>query len=213
MAAAVAAAGLTVGGTLYAQADTVNGSDCPDVDVSFARGTFELSGVGIVGSPFAKALAADLPGKKVTTYAVDYAADAAQLSAGSGATDMSKHVTALAARCANTRFVVGGYSQGATVTDIAIGVKTVLGSGTAIPASLAPRVAAVVTFGNPMRIVGQRPETASPTFASRWDDFCSSGDPVCAGGANVVTHITYAINGDADKGAKFAAEHVVTDKS
>ena len=27
-----------------------------------------------------------------------------------------------------------------------------------------------------MRIVGQRPEPASPTFASRWDDFCSSGD-------------------------------------
>ncbi|MEV5842502.1 hypothetical protein AB0M32_11080 [Streptomyces sp. NPDC051985] len=44
------------------------------------------------------------------------------------------------------------------------------------------------------------------------DDFCSSGDPVCADGVNAVTHVSYAVNGDAEKGAKFAAEHVLAYK-
>lgn len=70
-------------------------------------------------------------------YAVHYAADVTQLSAGSGATDMSNHITLLAAQCPGTVFVIGGYSQGAYATDIAVGIQTVLGSGTPIPASLA----------------------------------------------------------------------------
>ncbi|MFG3295162.1 cutinase family protein [Streptomyces sp. NPDC048179] len=69
-----------------------------------------------------------------------------------------------------------------------------------------------MTFGNPMRIVGKRPDTAGPNFAARWDDFCSSGDPVCADGVNAVTHVAYAVDGDAEKGAKFAAEHVLAYK-
>ncbi|WP_406437617.1 cutinase family protein [Streptomyces sp. NBC_01613] len=211
--ATVAAAGLTVGGTLYAQAATVTAAaaSCSDVDVSFARGTGELSGVGIVGSPFTKAVASALPGKTVTTYAVDYPADYAQATAGTGATDMSKHVTSLAAQCPNTLFVIGGYSQGASVTDIATGMKTSLGSGTAIPAELAPRVAAVVTFGNPIHLTGQSIESGAPTYAPKWADFCASGDPVCGGGAGA-SHLAYISNGDTDKGAKFAAEHVLAAK-
>ncbi|MFJ5305440.1 cutinase family protein [Streptomyces sp. NPDC088350] len=214
-AATVAAAGLTVGGTLYAQAATVTAAaaSCSDVDVSFARGTGELPGVGIVGSPFTKAVASDLPGRTVTVYAVDYAADYAQSSAGAGATDMSKHITSLAARCPDTLFVIGGYSQGASVTDIATGMKTGLGSGTAIPASLAPRVAAVVTFGNPVHLTGRSIESGSPAYAPKWDDFCASGDPVCGGGANGAAHIAYLSNGDTEAGAQFAAEHVLALKN
>jgi cutinase len=192
-----------------APATATSAASCPDVDVVFARGTGEVPGLGIVGTPFAAAVAAHLPGKTVDDYAVAYAADFAQLSAGPGATDMSNHVMAVAAQCPGTLFVIGGYSQGASVTDIAVGIPTILGSGTTIPAALAPRVAAVVTFGNPIHLTGVSIPAASPTYAPKWDDFCAPGDPVCAGGVNVLSHLTYVINGDAASGAAYAAAKVL----
>jgi cutinase len=188
--------------------DSPAASACPDVNVVFARGTGELPGLGMVGTPFASAVSADLPGKTVTDYAVNYAADAAQTSAGPGATDMSQHITALAAQCPGTIFVIGGYSQGASVTDIAIGISTALGMGTAIPVSLAPRVAAVVTFGNPLRLTGQTIASASPLYAPRADEFCNLGDPVCGNGANILAHLTYGTDGSATQAAQFAAGKV-----
>jgi cutinase len=146
----------------------------------------------------------------VTRFAVDYPADVAQLSAGSGATNMSQHIISMAAQCSNTKFVIGGYSQGATVTDIAIGIKTVLGSGTSIPTELAPRVAAVVVFGNPQRIVGSDIPSSSALYGPKAIDFCAAGDPVCQGGVNGLAHIAYLTNGDIDKGAKFAAGKVLS---
>jgi cutinase len=145
----------------------------------------------------------------VTDYPVNYAADAAQDSAGPGATDMSDHIISMAAQCPDTRFIIGGYSQGASVTDIALGIQTVLGTGTAIPASIDPRVAAIVTFGNPLRQTGQTIASASPANASKSDDFCNQGDPVCANGINILEHVAYATNGDATQGAQFAANKVL----
>ncbi|MEU6251496.1 cutinase family protein [Streptomyces sp. NPDC047043] len=84
---------------------------------------------------------------------------------------------------------------------------------TAIPESLAPRVAAVVTFGNPIRLTGQSIDSTSPTYAPKRDDFCASGDPVCGGGVSGDSHIAYLTNGDTDKGARFAAEHVLALKN
>ncbi|KAE9263410.1 hypothetical protein PF008_g32371, partial [Phytophthora fragariae] len=52
-------------------------------------------------------------------------------SAGPGATDMTNHVVSVAKECPNTVFVLGGYSQGASVT-------ATLGSGGTIPENLAP---------------------------------------------------------------------------
>ncbi|WP_431972631.1 cutinase family protein [Nocardia sp. bgisy134] len=191
-------------------AATASAASCTDVDVTFARGTLELPGLGIVGGPFTQALIAELPGKSVTTYAVDYLADPAQLSAGSGATKMTEHVISVAARCPNTRFVIGGYSQGATVTDIAAGIKTVLGSGTAIPASLASRVVAVVTFGNPIRLTGKTIAAGSPTYSPKWADYCASGDPVCNNGVSALDHVAYIVDGSTEAGAKFAAARVLS---
>ena len=192
-----------------ASAAVSTGTSCPDVNVVFARGTIELPGLGIVGTPFASAVSADLPGMTVTDYAVNYAADITQDSAGPGATDMSEHIISMAAQCPDTRFIIGGYSQGATVTDIAIGIQTVLGTGTTIPASIAPRIAAIVTFGNPLRLTGQTIASASPANAAKSDDFCNQGDPVCANGVNGLAHIEYAFNGDATQGAQFAASKVL----
>jgi cutinase len=144
----------------------------------------------------------------VDAYAVNYAADVAQTSAGPGATDMTQHVESVSASCPTTKFVLGGYSQGASVVDIAIGISTVLGSGQTIPTSLAPKIAAVVTFGNPIGLLGQTIAAASSTYGSRSVSYCNSGDPVCGSGVDIMAHLMYGTNGDAAAGASFAAKEV-----
>jgi cutinase len=199
-AVAVFAAATAVVTALPASAAT-----CSDVDVAFARGSGESPGLGIVGSPFTQSLKSDLPGRSVSTYAVNYAADLAQTSAGPGATDMSNHVKSVAAQCPNTVFVLGGYSQGASVTDISIGIPTLLGTGTTIPTNLASRVKAVVVFGNPLRLYGQTINSASALYGPKAKEFCNVGDPVCANGTNILAHLTYNTNGSTTTGASFAA--------
>jgi cutinase len=203
-AAVVAATSLT--GVALAAAPAT--AACADVEVVFARGTIEAPGLGIVGTPLVSAIKSALPGKSVNSYAVDYAADVAQTSAGSGATDMSNHVKSVAASCSNTAFVLGGYSQGASVTDIAIGIPTVLGAGGAIPTDLAPRVKAIVVFGNPLRLFGQTINTASSLYGAKALDTCADGDPVCGNGVNVLAHLTYAFDGSTTTAAQFAASKI-----
>jgi cutinase len=203
-AAAVATTALCAAAGL-AVATPASAAVCTDVDVVFARGTLDP---GIVGGPFSDAVKADLPGKTVSVYNVNYAADVLQTSAGAGATDMTSHVKSVAASCPNTKFVLGGYSQGASVTDIAIGIPTLLGSGDAIPVNLAPSVAAVVVFGNPLAIFGQHIPTASMLYGAKSKEFCNSGDPVCANGVNVAAHLLYGFDGSATAGGKFAADKV-----
>ena len=203
----VVASSILVGGV--AVAAPASAATCSDVELVFARGSGEVPGLGIVGSPLLSSLQQDLPGKTVTSYAVNYAADIAQTSAGAGATDMTRHVTQVAGTCPATSFVIGGYSQGASVTDIAIGLPTFLGTGQVIPTDLAPRIAAVVVFGNPARLAGGRPiTTGSALYGSRAFDKCNTGDPVCGGGALVTAHLTYGFDGGARDGAAFAANLV-----
>lgn len=178
---------------------------CPDVHIIFARGTLDP---GIVGGPFVNALKLRLIGKNVTNYNVNYAADVLQLSAGSGATDMTRNFNQLAGRCPLTKFVLGGYSQGATVTDIAIGIRTVLGRGETIPATSAGRVAAVVVFGNPLKLTGGDINRDAPLYIGKNMDICNLGDPVCAAGFNVAAHISYGFDGATNRGADFAAQRV-----
>ncbi|GAA3386074.1 cutinase family protein [Cryptosporangium minutisporangium] len=203
-AAAVVAASLT---GVAISASPANAA-CADVEVVFARGSGELPGLGIVGTPLVRAIQQNLPGKTVTSYAVNYAASVSQTSAGPGATDMSNHVRQVAAQCANTVFVLGGYSQGASVTDIAIGIRTLLGTGGTIPTSLAPRIKAVTVFGNPLRLYGQSINTASPLYGQRALDICATGDPVCGGGFNAIAHLSYTTNGSVTRAAQFAAARV-----
>jgi cutinase len=178
---------------------------CADVEVLFARGTGEAPGLGVLGTPFVRSVTSALSDRTVTSYAVNYAAESSQRSAGPGATDLTNHLTATAAACPGTRFVLGGYSQGATVVDLALGIRTGTTTGTAIPAALEPRVAAIVVFGNPLGISGRTIATASPTYAARARDFCATGDPVCGGGSSFSAHLAYRTNGDVTAGADFAA--------
>ncbi len=177
---------------------------CSDVQVVFARGTGERAGLGSVGTPFVRAVTSQLSGKTVSSYAVNYPASSNQNSA-SGTTDMTNRVSSEAQRCPNTKFVIGGYSQGASVTDSAVGVRVFGGGGTPIPASLAPRVAAVVVYGNPAQAQG-RSITSSPNFGSKAAEYCNSGDQVCGGrGTTSGNHFSYPSNGTIQSGAQFVA--------
>ena len=201
---AVAAAGV---GVATVRAPQAVAAPCSDVDVVFARGTGEPAGFGIVGGPFTSAVTSALPGRTVSSYAVIYDPNVAQTGGAAGSTDLVNHLRSVAASCANTQFVLGGYSQGATVVDKALGIRTTTGGsgGTQIPSELSNRVAAIVVFGNPLGLQRQTIATASPTYGARSRDYCNSGDPVCGNGANIGAHLQYVSNGSAAAGATFAA--------
>ncbi|WP_308121398.1 cutinase family protein [Paractinoplanes bogorensis] len=181
-----------------------NAAGCSDVELVFARGTGEPQGLGIVGRPLAQALAAGLDGQKVGSFAVVYDAASNQRSAGPGATNMTEHIESVAQSCPETQFVIGGYSQGASVTDIAIGIRGAGTAGKAIPAALRERVAAVVVYGNPLGLRRQTIAQASPDFAGKAIEFCNNGDPVCGGGNTFSAHLAYPRNGTVQRGADFA---------
>ncbi|BAL89221.1 putative cutinase [Actinoplanes missouriensis 431] len=211
--AAVVAAGAVItpqafAGTLFGGRATTAAGDCSDVELVFARGTGEPQGLGIVGRPLARELAAALPDLAVGSFAVVYAAAGNQRSAGPGATNMSRHITEVAGECPDTRFVIGGYSQGASVTDIAIGIRGAGTAGEAIPERLADRVAAVVVFGNPLGLQRRTIAGSSAVFGPKAKEFCNTGDPVCGGGGNFAAHLAYPRNGSVQQAAAFAASKI-----
>eukprot|EP00644_Phytophthora_capsici_P015076 jgi/Phyca11/537009/estExt2_fgenesh1_pg.C_PHYCAscaffold_710020 len=190
---------------LFVSLNAIVNAQCSDVHVVFARGSGELPGLGTAGQPLVSAIASNLPGMSVSSYAVTYLAAYDQTSAGPGAADMTNHVTTVAQQCPNTVFVLGGYSQGASVTDISIGIKTMLGVAPSIPESLAPRIKAVVTFGNPLKLFGQTIASSSPTYGPKAIEFCNTGDPVCAAGFNMMAHLMYPTDGSVTTAAQRAA--------
>ncbi len=199
-------------GAAVLAAPAASAAACSDLEVVFARGSGEFPGLGLVGTPLVNAVKSAAPTLSVTSYAVNYAADIAQTSAGPGATDMSNHVKSQAAACPNQRFVLGGYSQGASVVDIAIGIRTALGSGGTIPAELAPRVVTVTAFGNPLGLFRQTIKTASPTYGPRSIEFCNRADPVCGstGTGPGNGHLSYGSDGSVTKAAAFVASQLAT---
>ena len=69
-AGGVLAAGLIGPGSASAEA----AESCSDVEVVFARGTAEPVGLGRVGEAFVDSLQSQLPGRTVSSYAVNYPA-------------------------------------------------------------------------------------------------------------------------------------------
>ncbi|MCR6485186.1 cutinase family protein [Amycolatopsis sp. OK19-0408] len=204
--AVLAAAGFAV-----ATAPVAAAASCADVDVPVARGTFEPGTLGIiVGDPVYQAVQNALRPRSLSSYPVNYPADLGEpASVQKGNTDLVNHVKTQAAACPQQRFVLVGYSQGANVVDNSIGISSdgaIVGGPivATIPAELAPRIAAILVFGNPIRSVGR--EITGP-YQSRTKDYCADGDPICqAGGANFLAHLSYG--GDASDAAAFAASKV-----
>ena len=191
-----------------AAADVTPRATCSALEVVFARGSGETPGLGIVGTPLVSGVKSAVGSSSVSSYAVNYAASYDQTSAGPGATDMSNHIKTTAAQCPDTKFAIGGYSQGASVTDIAIGIRTVLGTGQTIPTDLASRVVAVVAFGNPLGLSGQTIKTASPTYGPKSLEFCNRGDTVCGGTGTGpgYGHLSYPTDGSVNTAAAFIAK-------
>ena len=161
---------------------SASADDCPDAEVTFARGTDEPPGLGRVGQALVDSLRQQT-GMNIGVYAVNYKASLLQLHTDDGSKDAVAHIKSMADKCPNTPLILGGYSQGASVMDIVTGdsVGGIL-RGTALPAQYATMIAAVVTFGNVADRSGAPITTQSPLFGSRAMDLCNPSDPICHAG-------------------------------
>ncbi|KAI5803921.1 cutinase [Geopyxis carbonaria] len=150
---------------------------CAPLELLFARGTTEAQGLGLVGTPLAKALSSLVSG--ATSYAVVYPASADFVgSPPQGASDALKHMQETAASCPDTKFALGGYSQGAMVVH-----------DVNVSAELKAKVVAVAVFGDPYRTLTSAgwPTSSTDNVYST----CAEGDPVCENGMNVMAHLSY----------------------
>jgi cutinase len=213
-AATISATTALVGGS----APLAAAATCPDVDVVFGRGTGEPTGVGRVGQAFADALQSQIPSRTITTYAVNYPASYDFLAAQDGAIDASQHIRTMAQQCPNTRVVLGGYSQGAAVVDMLIGIPPlgnklaalgdkIGGVGTAAPLSgdLTANVAAIAVFGNPATKFSNPATSAAAPYGARAIDLCKDGDPICSRGRNPFAHDGYDTSPFMPQAAEFVA--------
>ncbi|OBF63326.1 cutinase [Mycobacterium sp. 852002-51971_SCH5477799-a] len=182
-------------------------ASCPGVEVVFARGTDEPPGVGKVGGAFVSALR-EQTRKSVGAYAVNYPANKDFLAATNGANDASTHLQQMAVNCPNTKLVLGGYSQGAAVVDIVTAAPiSALGYRQPLPPQAADHVAAVALFGNPSGRAGQLMSALSPNFEGKTIDLCNPGDPICSGGTQWSSHLSY-VPGLTNRAANFVAGRV-----
>lgn len=165
-----------------AAAPTASAFDCPDVEVIFARGTNEPAGLGRVGDALVDSLRQQT-GLNILPYGVNYAASKLQLHGGDGANDTIDRVKKSVETCPNTKIVLGGYSQGASVMDIVAGVPIGgISWGSSLPAQYANNIAAVVTFGDVADRAGGTLPSQSAMLGSKAQDYCNPNDPICHAG-------------------------------
>ena len=197
---------------------------CPDVEVIFARGTFEPVGVGATGQAFVDDLRAKTPGRSVDAYPVNYPASLDFATAADGVIDASNRVRATSANCPDTDIVLGGYSQGAAVaayiTEDAIpeGYTPPPGMTGPMDPSVADNVAAVALIGKPssgflqMINVGAPPITVGSRYVSKTIDLCIPTDPICSpSGGDNGAHGAYVATGLVLQAAQFAADKLPRD--
>ncbi|WP_428350792.1 cutinase family protein [Mycolicibacterium sp.] len=200
---------------------SASAATCADVEVLFARGTFEPPGIGATGMAFVDSLRSQVGGRSVEVYAVNYPASLDFATAAEGVIDTSNRVRELSVNCPNTQIVLAGFSQGAAV--IAYTTKDEVPAGYTLPvgitgpmaASVADHVAAVALFGKPsngfLQLVQRDapPVTVGDRYLSKTIDLCVPQDPVCSpAGSDHNAHNRYAVNGMVGEAAAFAAEHL-----
>jgi cutinase len=101
--------------------------------------------------------------------------------------------------------VLGGYSQGSTVIDLA---------SNSMPAPVADHVAAVALFGEPtssfssMLWGGQPLPTISPLYGPKTISLCAPDDPICSPGGNIMAHVSYIESGMTNQAATFAVNRL-----
>jgi hypothetical protein len=214
VAGAVVAAGLAVAPLTFAAQAPANA--CPDLEIIGARGTTERPGLGVVLTPLAQRITREVP-QTVRTTALDYPASFTYTSSvRQGVTRLAADMQRTARACADTRFVLMGYSQGADVVGDAIA-----GSGRGAPAlsgDLVDRISSVLLFGDPAFTAGEpfnvtdgnrsgifpRGRGELGAVADRTQSFCNRNDRFCQGGTSLAAHIDYA--GFAADATDFVAE-------
>ncbi|WP_051644344.1 cutinase family protein [Mycolicibacterium neoaurum] len=195
---ALVASALATGGAPGAGA-----AACPDAEVVFARGSDEPPGLGSTGQAFVDALRAQSPGKTIDSYAVNYPATGDfdnravfPSTMFDGVADAGARIRTTAANCPNTRFILGGYSQGAAVAAYV--------STSDIPVPVTDRIAGVVLFGKPsaglLSRYGAPAANIGSQYAGRSLDLCAPGDNICDGSSPAsllgsLVHVTYPVNG------------------
>lgn len=190
---------------------------CPDIDVVFARGTFEPPGLGTIGQAFVDQLTADAGPKTVNVYPVNYPASTDWPTAAQGVMDAANHIRATATDCPKTKMVLGGFSQGAavmgfvTASAIPDGYTPPPGMTGPMPKDIADHIAAVALFGKPspqfLSAINAPPITIGPLYAAKTIDMCVADDPICsATGNNGAAHGMYADNGMVGEAAQFAVK-------
>lgn len=210
----------TMGPLATAKAFADPAAPCADVEVVFARGTFEAPGVGATGQAFVDALTSRLGTDSVDVYGVNYPASLDFQAATAGIADASNRIETVAATCPDTKIVLGGYSQGAAVAGyttfdtVPAGLALPDGIGP-MPASVSPHVAAVALFGTPdnwfLNLVDHDapPVTVGSQYAAKTVQLCAQGDPVCfPGGLDRSAHSSYKSNGMAEQAADFVANAI-----
>jgi cutinase len=209
LVAGVGTVGAAVASLLVTAAPPASADACPAVEVLFARGTGEPTGVGRVGQGMVDALRPLIGNKSIAVDAVDYPASYDFLRATDGANDASVRVQNIAVTCPDTKIVLGGYSQGAAVVDLVTsGGQSIFGFANPMPADMANHVAAVAVFGNPANRIGGPSPTANPLYADKTIDLCNGADPVCSPGGDVAAHRVYVEAGLADQAAHFVAQRL-----
>lgn len=174
---------------------------CPDAEVVFARGTGEPVGPGGPGQAFFDSLTAQLPGKSVNLYPVNYPSTPDYVnSARAGADDAVAHVQGTVAACPNTKIVLGGYSQGAGVMDM---------TSHRLSPQAANHVAAVALFGNPQSgyaksLSDSQIPAVDARYSAKTIDICLPDDEICAEGGSIIAHLGY-VPVATDQAATFVA--------
>ncbi|SFG61786.1 cutinase [Mycobacterium sp. 455mf] len=136
--------------------------------------------MGRVGDAFVDSLRKQAVGMNITSYGVNYKASKLQLHGGDGAKDAISHIKSTLSSCPDTKIVLGGYSQGASVINIVAGNP--LGGitwGDSLPAQYADNVAAITTFGDVGTRTKQSISTQSALYGSKAIDLCNPMDPIC----------------------------------
>jgi cutinase len=196
---------------------------CPDVELVFARGTFEPPGVGGTGEAFVDSLRSKIGGKSMEVYPVAYPASLDFQTAADGVIDASNKVQAVAAGCPNTKIVLGGFSQGAAVTgyltadSVPAGFQMPAGLTGPMPASVADHVAAVALFGKPssgfLQMIANTapPISVGHLYSSKTADLCIPEDPICSpDGGDSNAHNMYPASGLTDQAATFVASKLAS---
>ncbi|KAL0633627.1 hypothetical protein Q9L58_007451 [Maublancomyces gigas] len=187
-------------------------ADCAPVHIIAARATGEPPGPGIIGTLIDAVK--HYSSQYITTDFVEYPATLLNYadSSAAGTAALKAQLTNQVAACPSQKIVLVGYSQGAHVVGDTLGGGgggPNLGPKTAaVPASVSSHVTAVVLMGDPRHIIPETfqqgtatsqgmfprlPDQSLEAFASQIHSYCDWTDLFCAGGLNLLIHVSYTV--------------------